>query len=163
MSNMNRYWINQPSTLQPDHKYHGRRVLADTSDEDGDYCRCWFADGPVVNMRVAKTSLSKGWPQDAAAARFEVLTDTLCGGLKNVWTGDDDTPMTFATRQEADTELDEHVVDSAAAAAEGMMEDSCDRADFRIRPAGATPDDCAHCPASGTANCNGCDENPGNR
>lgn len=55
-----RMWINQPSTLQPYHAYHGRRVLAHLVD--GDYARAYFTDGPVVSMRVAHNALSEGWP-----------------------------------------------------------------------------------------------------
>lgn len=37
--------------------------------------------------------------------RFEVLHDTLCGGWVNTWTVNDK-PMTFATREEAQAEID---------------------------------------------------------
>lgn len=58
-----RYWINQPSTLQPDHAFHGQRVFANPSAEEGPICDCWFADGATESARMFKLSLSAGWPQ----------------------------------------------------------------------------------------------------
>jgi hypothetical protein len=60
------FWINQPSTLQPDHQFDGRRVLADFSTgtratADGQlYVDVYFLDEPV-SMRMSTLSLSPGW------------------------------------------------------------------------------------------------------
>ena len=62
IKNLNRFWINQPSTLQPDHKLHGALVLAAPSGEKGDYCDIYFTSGETESQRIAKLSLSKGWP-----------------------------------------------------------------------------------------------------
>lgn len=57
-----RYWINQPSTLQPDHTNHGKLVLAFEDLRGDDYCTCYFTEGPVISQRINKQALSPGWP-----------------------------------------------------------------------------------------------------
>lgn len=44
---INRFIINQPSTLQTYHKFHAAKVLADLAsfDDYTGYGYCWFADG----------------------------------------------------------------------------------------------------------------------
>lgn len=59
---LERYWINQPSKLQPDHKQHGCRVLAHPEGEKGDYCDVYFTGSDTISSRMAKSSLSLGWP-----------------------------------------------------------------------------------------------------
>lgn len=59
MLKLKRMWINQPSTLQPDHKLDGTNVLAEESD--GEFTDIWFLSGPVVSQRIARSSLSLGW------------------------------------------------------------------------------------------------------
>lgn len=57
-----RMWVNQPSSLQPYHKYNGVNVLADEEDET-----VYFLSGKVISMRVPLilwNSLSKGWTQN---------------------------------------------------------------------------------------------------
>lgn len=57
-----RYFINAPSTLQPDHQYHGRKVLApdDLNVESGPCIDVVFLDdGAVTSCRVNKTALSR--------------------------------------------------------------------------------------------------------
>lgn len=59
---LHRYWINQPSTLQPLHEHHGKRVIC-TADaaEQGGYV--YFADNtPLVSIDVPANVLSPGWP-----------------------------------------------------------------------------------------------------
>ncbi len=69
---LTRMWINQPSTLQPDHQYHGRNVLVpDQPGRDvnrpgtqwptGRILRVWFTEGPVIDTEVFQSSLSPGW------------------------------------------------------------------------------------------------------
>ena len=55
-----RMWINQPSTLQPFHKWHGVRVLA-VHDYDNTW-QAFFLSGPVYSMQVLAQALSPGWP-----------------------------------------------------------------------------------------------------
>ncbi len=52
-----RVWINQPSTLQPNHKLHGKVGIA--IPEKGKFVDLHFCDGLVYSMRIAKSSLSK--------------------------------------------------------------------------------------------------------
>jgi len=55
-------WINQPSTLQADHKYNGRLVLANPK-KDELVTDVYFADGGnVAGCRMFTLSLSEGWP-----------------------------------------------------------------------------------------------------
>jgi hypothetical protein len=55
---LKRMWINQPSTLQPLHKYHGRNVLA---YKEGTVYRIYFLSGRVVSMQAPSGCLSLGW------------------------------------------------------------------------------------------------------
>lgn len=52
-----RCWINQPSTHQPVHCYHGVRVLSVP------YSRLvYFLEGETVSAVVPRLALSDGWP-----------------------------------------------------------------------------------------------------
>ncbi len=57
---MKRMWINNPSTAQTYHKYHGQNVLVDTNTNN-DYCRVYFTSGSVISMEMHKNALSDGW------------------------------------------------------------------------------------------------------
>ncbi len=58
---MVRMWINQPSTLQPDHKLHGQEVLASfPSDRDG-FIRVYPNSGALIATSVHKSILESGW------------------------------------------------------------------------------------------------------
>lgn len=61
---MQRMWINQPSTLQPDHALHGERVLVALSEwARGDAAiRVWFTHGGIISGMVRRLSLVPGWP-----------------------------------------------------------------------------------------------------
>lgn len=62
-----RYWINQPSTLQPDHKLNGKNVLADLTTftlakaNGQKYGYIYFTEGDIVSQRISFLSLSPGW------------------------------------------------------------------------------------------------------
>ena len=57
---MKRMWINQPSTLQLAHKFHGMNVLA--PEESSDNCVTVYPiDGPVISLMVPTMVLSEGW------------------------------------------------------------------------------------------------------
>jgi len=65
---LERYWINQPSKLQPYHKWHGAHVLAYI--EPGErYTRAYFTSGNIISAIIAVEALSKGWPNSEASAR----------------------------------------------------------------------------------------------
>lgn len=56
-----RMWINQPSTLQPAHKWHGLNVLAVRETDNPEMARVFFTSGDVISARIPANSLSKGW------------------------------------------------------------------------------------------------------
>lgn len=51
-----RVWINQPSTLQPHHKLHGKYAIA--IPEEGPVCDIHFTEGDVHSMRIQKLCIS---------------------------------------------------------------------------------------------------------
>jgi hypothetical protein len=59
-----RMWINQPSTLQVLHHLHGTNVLA--IEDAGDWL-IYFLSGSVVSQQVERSSLSDGWRIDVSA------------------------------------------------------------------------------------------------
>lgn len=60
---LQRFWINQPSTLQPDHSLHGKRVLVAMGQKGLDHVvDVYFTEGEVISCRVHKLALSPGWP-----------------------------------------------------------------------------------------------------
>jgi hypothetical protein len=62
---LKRMWVNQPSTLQADHRHHGARVLVDFSDTTFEHSvRCWFTSGKVVSSQINRQALSPGWPAE---------------------------------------------------------------------------------------------------
>lgn len=54
-----RVWINQPSTLQPMHKYHGMRGIAMTDPSQSDAVRIYFTEGNLLSMQIDPICLSK--------------------------------------------------------------------------------------------------------
>jgi len=64
-----RMWINQPSTLQPDHFWHGTNVLVDMSSvrfherTKQNHVDIYFLSGNIISCRCSMLSLSKGWKQ----------------------------------------------------------------------------------------------------
>lgn len=53
-----RMWINQPSSLQPLHNLHGTNVLA---VREGTDWRIYFLNSDVISQQAPLTSLSEGW------------------------------------------------------------------------------------------------------
>jgi len=53
---LTRKFFNQPSTLQPYHKYHGQKVLFDSKNEV-----VYFTEGDIISMQVDPLALSDGW------------------------------------------------------------------------------------------------------
>ena len=58
---MYRQWINQPSTQQPLHKFHGRRVL--TVPARPGVANAYFTEGDIISIEVPTNALSHGWPE----------------------------------------------------------------------------------------------------
>ena len=62
MNNLYRAWINQPSTAQLLHEYHGQNVLVYESGYlHSDVVRVYFTEGTIISMNVPRIVLSKGW------------------------------------------------------------------------------------------------------
>jgi hypothetical protein len=59
MIELQRMWINQPSTRQPFHHLHGVNVLAVT--EHGNTARIYFVSGEVISQQIPASVLSEGW------------------------------------------------------------------------------------------------------
>ena len=79
---MRRMFINQPSTHQPLHKFHGVKVLAEDKPVLSSV-RVYFLDGPLISMLVMESYLSQGWPEDKVSKprsnELFVLLDTYEG------------------------------------------------------------------------------------
>lgn len=58
---LERKWINQPSTLQPMHEQHGTLVLV--MQEDKGMSTIYFLSGPSISTYVSTSYLSNGWPE----------------------------------------------------------------------------------------------------
>lgn len=58
---LERYWINQPSTLEPNHDLHGALVLAPLRLKEIN--TVYFTSGKIISGRYPKNILSKGWPE----------------------------------------------------------------------------------------------------
>lgn len=54
-----RMWVNQPSTLQPLHAWHGLNVIA-VPDFGGGH-RCYPLAGDVISFHAPKGCMSEGW------------------------------------------------------------------------------------------------------
>jgi len=61
MGLMQRYFVNQPSTLQVAHKFHGCNVLADLDDRSlGDVSlTVYFQCGPIISAVLPRMALSR--------------------------------------------------------------------------------------------------------
>ena len=58
---MKRMWVNQPSTLQPYHKFDRMRVLVPENTVPG-AVRVYFTEGPIISTMMNPMALSGGWP-----------------------------------------------------------------------------------------------------
>lgn len=64
LDRMKRMWINQPSWLQPFHKYHGVNVLFDVEAE-----RIYFLSGDTISSDIpSRLVLSEGWVKNSTDA-----------------------------------------------------------------------------------------------
>ena len=69
---LKRYWINQPSTLQPDHHCHGLNVLADIDTAYNGICYCYPASGHWHSFKVSVSSLSLGWLSEPKLTKYKL-------------------------------------------------------------------------------------------
>lgn len=69
---MERMFINQPSTLQPLHKYHGMNVLLNPKDGT-----VYPVEGPIHSMMVPSDCLSMGWTTSKLEKRIQELEKEL--------------------------------------------------------------------------------------
>lgn len=62
---MCRYWINQPSTLQPLHKLHGQNVIVgdEAKLKTQEYVKVYLTKGDVYSMEVPVSCLAPGWKE----------------------------------------------------------------------------------------------------
>jgi len=58
-----RMWINQPSSLQTYHNYHGCNVIA-WLDNNKSTTQISFISGDIISMEIDTIALSKGWIQN---------------------------------------------------------------------------------------------------
>jgi hypothetical protein len=56
-----RMWINQPSTLQYEHKFHGQNVLAYNYNRNTLTTLVYFTGGEIISCEVFTSALSEGW------------------------------------------------------------------------------------------------------
>ena len=52
-----RAWINQPSTLQPLHSFHGKPCIVQDSGERS--LRLWFTEGDIHSMEALRECISR--------------------------------------------------------------------------------------------------------
>lgn len=60
-----RYWVNQPSSLQPCHQYDGLCVVVTEwpDPQTSRTVRAWPATGPFISIDLPREVLSPGWPE----------------------------------------------------------------------------------------------------
>ena len=64
MNKITRMWVDQPSSHQIHHEYHGKNVLAVPPvlyGRNGDFIRVYFVEGSVISMNMRACALSEGW------------------------------------------------------------------------------------------------------
>ena len=61
IDNLARYWVNQPSTLQPHHNLHGVNLIAETTPDSDGIVRAYMVEGDTISMNIQKGSLCGGW------------------------------------------------------------------------------------------------------
>lgn len=57
MTRTYRAWINQPSTLQPLHNFHGQYCIVEDTGENT--VRVWFTHGPIHSMQIPRMCISE--------------------------------------------------------------------------------------------------------
>jgi len=90
-----------------------------------------FASLKIVRDFVNSDDTAPIYPSESIAPRYEVQTEML-SGWENCWTDDVGQTITFATREEAEDEIRDHISDCINAVESGDMLDSPDPASLRI-------------------------------
>lgn len=85
-----RMWINQPSDLQPYHKWHGQNILFDSLTQRG-----YFLDGPVTSLHITGRELSPGWRY---LPMHNHTLDYLSQSIQRGWGCYDSTKLTASQR-----------------------------------------------------------------
>lgn len=81
---MYRAQIDQPSTLQPLHRLHGTKVIADSDSVEkngGKSVTVALIDGPVTTMMVPLNAITKGWDSHNGLTDQE-YNNALADGVK---------------------------------------------------------------------------------
>ena len=69
---LDRYWVNQPSTHQPAHRYHGLLVIAPYGLPPGNTVTVAPITGAAKTMQLPPSALSRGWPDHLRTAESEM-------------------------------------------------------------------------------------------
>ena len=64
--------------------------------------------------------------------RWEVQHSTFCDGWVNTWTDDDETPVTYSSKSEAELAFKDYIEEQHRAVDNGDMDEKYDPADFRV-------------------------------
>ena len=65
--------------------------------------------------------------------KFEVQTYAVCDGWVNCWTDGEGVRQTYATKEEAENEIDEFIVDQNIAVFNGHITDAASSDEYRVR------------------------------
>ena len=65
--------------------------------------------------------------------KFEVQTYAVCDGWVNCWTEGEGVRQTYATKEEAENEIDEFIVDQNIAVFNGHITDAASSDEYRVR------------------------------
>jgi len=66
-----RAWINQPSTLQPLHEYHGKRCIV--NDTDDKTVTIYFTEGAIHSMMVPRLCISRIYISAAEQKTIDII------------------------------------------------------------------------------------------
>ena len=105
------------------------RHYQETPKEDRD--NHIFASLKIIQAFVNSDDTVAVYLPTRLGERYEVQSEML-GGWENCWTDDDGQPITFATREEADATIRDHMTDRIHAVENGDMVDSPDPASLRV-------------------------------
>ena len=65
--------------------------------------------------------------------KFEVQTYAVCDGWVNCWTDGEGVRQTYATKEEAENQIDEFIVDQNIAVFNGHITDAASPDEYRVR------------------------------
>lgn len=105
----------------------GRHYEETSEDRDNHI----FTSLKIVQAFVNSDDMVAVYPPAPPAQRHEVQTEML-GGCENCWTDGDGQRVTFATREEAEDAINDHVTDCIDAVDVGDMADSPNPTSLRV-------------------------------